>query len=245
MYKRDEHIDPKYFNSITDYVKYNYLSSYTPNENTFNSNNVVGYINKVVIPKNNISIWGDNKPAPAMNYYILIDMNIARLHFNEVLGSFRGGGAITNTYDIKIISETSIYFGSNEYSIEQADGYYYVIITSNELWAQFGDSDRGLTELGHQIITIPMGNVVNSFSYASIIAPNPNLAIGIYKYSDFTLEKVSKYIFKVTVGDNTYTNAYSGGTVNTNYTLLNIPRVLQCREDNNLTVYSMYKLPSW
>ena len=177
-----------------------------------------------------------------MPYYIFIDMDIARKHFNEVIGTFKGGGVISNTYDVVITNETTIFFGTTGYEIKHTDDYYYVFTTSSNLWAQYGDSATGLTNLGHQIITIPIGREVTEFSYASMIVPNPDLEIGTYVYDDFTLQKVNNYVFKVTVGSFVYTNGYFSGTVNVNKTTLNIPVVLKTREDGNLTVLSMYQL---
>ena len=242
MWKRTKKLDKKYFNSVTDWTKYNYLKGWKVKKSNFNSKYVAEYINDVVIPKNDLSILGDVQPNPPMPYYIFIDMDIARKHFNEVIGTFKGGGAISNTYDVVITNETTMYFGATLYEIKHTDDYYYVFTTSDKLWVNYADSDTGFTDLGHQIITIPLGNEVTEFSYASMIVPNPDLQIGTYVYDDFTLQKVDKYVFKVTVGSTVYTNAYTKGDVNVNKSALNIPAVLNTREDNNLTVLSMYKL---
>lgn len=241
MWKRTKHLDKKYFNSDTYWAKYNYLKSWNVKKSNFNSKYVAEYINDIVIPKNNLSMGGDIQPNPAMRYYIFIDMNIAREHFNEVIGRFRGGGIISNFYDIVITDETTLLMGATKYEIMHTDNYYYLTPSSDEYWCQYGDSYTGLTDLGYQIITIPMGHEVNEFSYASMIVPNLDLKEGTYVYDDFVLQKVSKYVFKVTVGSTVYTNSYSSGTINVNKTALNIPAVLKTREDNNLTVLSMYK----
>ena len=241
MWKRTKHLDKKYFKNITYCTKYNYLKSWKAKKSNFNTNYVAEFINDIVIPKNNLSVMGDIKSGQ-MYYNIYIDMDIARQHFNEIIGYFRGGGVISNIYDIRIMNETTFKGGNDYYTIEKVGDYYICRLSDTEIWWQLADSSTGFTELGHQICTIPMGTEVNEFSYASMIVPNPDLAIGTYVYDDFALQKINKYVFKVTVGSTVYQNAYFSDSVTTNRTTLNIPAVLKTREDNNLTVLSIYEV---